>query len=106
MKLVSAIIQPYMFDKLSRALRKQKLTQFTMCAVKSYGVPDGESSIDLMSDKVRIDLFVHDDQAIEVSELIAKTVGTHQEGDGLIFVSELTHVINIDTDKYDSQAFS
>jgi nitrogen regulatory protein PII len=51
-------------------------------------------------------LFVQDDQAIAVSELIAKTVGTHQEGDGLIFVSELTHLVSIDTGKHDSEAFS
>lgn len=106
MKLVSAIIQPYMFDKLARALRKAKHAHFTMFPVKSAGVPEGESSIDLMSDKVRVDLFVQDDQAIEVLELIAKTVGTHQEGDGLVFVSEITYAININTGDRGAEAIS
>ena len=95
-----------MFDKLARALRKAEHTNFTMLPIKSFGVPDGELSIDLMSDKVRVDLFVQDDRAIEVSELIAKTVGTHQEGDGLVFVSDITHAINIDTGKRGTEAIS
>ncbi len=96
MKLVSAIIQPYMFDKLARVFRKTHHACFTVCPVKSFGVPDG-MSVDLMTEKVRVDVIVHDHEAIEVSELIASTVGTHQEGDGMIVVSEITYAININT---------
>ncbi len=96
MKLVTAIIQPYMFDKLARVFRQSHHANFTVYPVKSFGVPDGVS-VDLMTEKVRVDVIVHDHEAIEVAELIAKTVGTHQEGDGIIYVSEITHAININT---------
>jgi nitrogen regulatory protein PII len=95
-----------MFDKLARVLRKTKHEYFTMCPLKSFGVPEGENSVDLMSEKVRVDLFVQDDEAIEVSDLIAKTVGTHQEGDGLVFVSEITYAININTGQRGAEAIS
>jgi nitrogen regulatory protein P-II 1 len=97
MKLVTAIIQPYMFDKLARAFRKGHHSCFTVFPVSSSGVPDGDISVDLMTEKVRVDVVVQDDQAVEVSELIASTVGTHQEGDGIIFVSEISYAININT---------
>ncbi len=97
MKLVTAIIQPYMFDRLARVFRKSHLAYFTVSPCKSYGIPEGESTIDFLSEKVRVDLVVQDHEAIEVSELIADTVGTHQEGDGMIFVSEITYAININT---------
>lgn len=105
MKLVTAIIQPYMFDKLARVFRKTHHACFTVCPVKSFGDPDG-MSVDLMTEKVRVDVIVHDHEAIEVAELIAKTVGTHQEGDGMIFVSEITHAININTGRSGAEALA
>jgi len=93
-----------MFDKLARAFRKEHLSCFTMFPVKSYGVDEGGSSIDMLTEKVRVDIVVQDDEAVEVSELIANTVGTHQVGDGMIFVSEVTHAININTGKRGAEA--
>lgn len=103
MKLVTAIIQPYMFDKLARAFRKTHHACFTSCPVKSSGASEG-MSIDLMSEKVRVEVVVDDHEAIEVAQLIADTVGTHQESDGIVFVSELSHAINIGTGKLGAEA--
>jgi nitrogen regulatory protein PII len=95
-----------MFDKLARVLRKANFECFTVCPLKSFGVPDGASSIDLLSEKARVDLFVQDHEAIQVAELVANTVGTHQKGDGMIFVSEISYAINIDTGQRGSEAIS
>ncbi|MDZ4837702.1 MAG: P-II family nitrogen regulator [Candidatus Melainabacteria bacterium] len=104
MKLVTAIIQPYMFDKLARVFRKTHHACFTVFPVKSFGVPEGGMAVDLMTEKVRVDVVVQDEEAIEVAELIANTVGTHQEGDGMVFVSEISYAININTGQRGAEA--
>ena len=62
-------------------------------------------SIDYLHEMLRIDIFIKDDDAIELAELIASTVDTHQEGDGVIFVSDIIYAMNIDSGGTGTGAF-
>lgn len=100
MKLITAIIQPFMFERLARVLRRsEQVPVFTVSETRCAGVPDSSDSIDFLTDMLRVDVFVKRDQVDEVAELIAQTVTPNNEGEGLIFVSEIAHVVNIHTGK-------
>lgn len=96
MKMVTAIIQPFMLDKLTRALRKQALTGYTAADVQGSGADLIATGV-YMAPRVKLEIAVNDDQVDMVTELILKTVGTHQDGDGIIFVTNLEEIINIQT---------
>jgi nitrogen regulatory protein PII len=95
-KLITAIIQPFMLDKLARALRKQPITGYTAAEVQGSGA-DLLQTPAYLAPRVRVDIAVLDDQVELITEVIVNTVSTHQEGDGVIFVSPLEEVINIQT---------
>lgn len=95
MKLVTAIIKPFMLDKLARKLTKARITGFTVTDARGHG--HGAEEMEILSPRIKVELVVTDDYLDTVHELILKTVSTHQEGDGIIYVSPVESVTNIRT---------
>jgi len=95
-KLVTAIIQPFMVAKLARAIRKQPVTGYTITHVEGSG-RDLEASPDFVRPRAKIEIAVNDNQVEETIDLIVKTVSTHQEGDGVVFVTTIDAIVNIQT---------
>lgn len=96
MKLITAIIQPFMLDKLARALRKKQCTGYTATEVQGSGA-DLLQTPAYLQPRVKVEIAVNDHLVDEITEMIVSTVSTHQEGDGVIFISALEDVINIQT---------
>lgn len=96
MKLITAIIQPFMIDKLARVLRKEPISGYTVSKVDGSG-RDLALSPDYLRPRAKVEIAVNDEQVKQITELIAETVGTHQEGDGIVFVTAIETVINIQT---------
>jgi len=99
MKLITALIKPFFLDKLSRKLIGAPITGFTVTDARGYGQAREEDSVvmDLLSPRVRIEMVVLDDNVDAVTELIYNTCSTHQEGDGILFVTAVEAVTNIRT---------
>lgn len=95
MKLVTAIIQPFMTDKLARALYQAPVTGYTVIDCRGSNIE--EDSTDYWAARVRVEIAVEDESVKAMIDLILNTVGTHQQGDGMIFVTELLDAINIQT---------
>jgi nitrogen regulatory protein P-II 1 len=95
MKLVTAVIKPFMLDKLARALTKAPLTGFTVSEARGYG--HGHEEMEILSARVKVEIVVRNENLKTVCDVIVKTVSTHQEGDGILYVSDVESVTNIRT---------
>lgn len=105
MKLITAVIQPFMVDKLARVLRKQPATGYTITHVEGSG-RDLELTPEYVRPRAKFEIAVNDEFVCEIVELIIQTVGTHQEGDGLVYVTTIDSVVNIETGQENEVALS
>ncbi|GAA5315201.1 MAG: P-II family nitrogen regulator [Candidatus Pelagadaptatus aseana] len=104
MKLVTAIIKPFMLDAVREALSEVGVQGITVTEVKGFGRQKGHTElyrgaeyvVDFLP-KTKIEAAVADDQVDSVVETISKAAHSGKIGDGKIFVSSLEQVIRIRT---------
>ena len=104
MKMVEAIVKPFKLDEVTEALTKAGIQGMTVEEVKGFGRQKGhtelyrgaEYSVDFLP-KVKIQILVPDDKAVEVVQLITDAAKTGKIGDGKIFVTNVEEVIRIRT---------
>ena len=104
MKMVEAIVKPFKLDEVQEALTKSGVQGMTVEEVKGFGRQKGhtelyrgaEYSVDFLP-KVKIQILVPDDKAVEVVQLITDAAKTGKIGDGKIFVTNVEEVIRIRT---------
>jgi nitrogen regulatory protein P-II 1 len=102
MKLITAVIKPHMLDRLSLALLKAPITGFTVTDARGHGRDD--EGMDMLNARVRIDIVLLEDDVKQVCDLIIKICSTHQEGDGILYVTTVDSVVNIRTGAIDREA--
>jgi nitrogen regulatory protein P-II 2 len=111
MKMIVAIIKPFMLDPVRDALTEVGVQGMTVSEVKGFGRQKGhteiyrgaEYAIDFLP-KVKIEIAVSDDIVERVVETIQKAAATGKIGDGKIFVSEVLKAVRIRTGETDSDA--
>ena len=111
MKMIVAIIKPFMLDPVRDALTELGIQGMTVSEVKGFGRQKGhteiyrgaEYAIDFLP-KVKIEIAVGDDVAERVVETIQKSAATGKIGDGKVFVTELVKAVRIRTGETDSDA--
>ena len=111
MKMIVAIIKPFMLDPVRDALTELGVQGMTVSEVKGFGRQKGhteiyrgaEYAIDFLP-KVKIEIAAGDDIAERVVEAIQKSAATGKIGDGKIFVTELLKAVRIRTGETDSDA--
>lgn len=103
MKVIIAVIKPYMLDKLARALTKAPITGFTVCEARGWGRGDSGES-DLLNPRFRLEIVLLPSNVDAVTKIILQTVSTHQEGDGIMYVQDVETVVNIRTGAVDAEA--
>jgi nitrogen regulatory protein PII len=111
MKMIVAIIKPFMLDPVRDALTELGIQGMTVSEVKGFGRQKGhteiyrgaEYAIDFLP-KVKIEIAAADDVAERVVEAIQKSAATGKIGDGKIFVTELIKAVRIRTGETDSDA--
>lgn len=104
MKLVMAIIKPFMLDKVREALTEVGVQGMTASEVKGFGRQKGhteiyrgaEYQIDFLP-KVKIEVACSNEMVDRVVEAIQKSAHTNKIGDGKIFVVNLEQAIRIRT---------
>lgn len=98
MKLITAVIQPRMLERLASALRKARVPGLTVVEAKGFGRETFLSDWDqtgYLTTKTKVELAVNDDQVESLVELIQKTVTTGKSGDGIIFVTDILSSVRI-----------
>jgi len=111
MKLVTAIIKPFVLDQVRESLGNIGIQGITVTEVKGYGRQKGhtelyrgaEYQVDLLP-KVKIEIAVSDQLYDQVIEAIIDSADTGKIGDGKIFVTSMEEVIRIRTGERDEDA--
>ncbi|HTI86710.1 MAG TPA: P-II family nitrogen regulator [Alphaproteobacteria bacterium] len=111
MKLVMAIIKPFMLDKVREALTDVGVQGMTASEVKGFGRQKGhteiyrgaEYQIDFLP-KVKIEVACSNEMAERVVEAIQRSAHTNKIGDGKIFVINLEQAIRIRTGEKGAEA--
>ncbi|MDC0189245.1 P-II family nitrogen regulator [Gammaproteobacteria bacterium] len=111
MKLVTAIIKPFVLDQVRESLVNIGIQGITVTEVKGYGRQKGhtelyrgaEYQVDLLP-KVKIEIAVSDQLYDQVIEAIIDSADTGNIGDGKIFVTSMDEVIRIRTGERDEEA--
>jgi len=104
MKMIEAIIKPFKLDDVKDALVEVGVQGMTVSEVKGFGRQKGtketyrgaEYTTDFVP-KVKIELYVADNQVARVVETITRAAKTGSVGDGKIFVSDIGSVVRIRT---------
>lgn len=108
MKMIAAVIQPFMLTKITRALEEiEDFPGMTVIDVQGFGREKAhhepgarhsrfEDVVDFVK-KVRVEIAAHDDMAEQIVETIRRTAHTGNRGDGKIFVWLLDGAVRITT---------
>ena len=104
MKMIEAIIKPFKLDEVKDALLEVGVHGMTVTEVKGFGRQKGSKETyrgaEYTSDfvpKLKIEVYVADNQVAKVIETITRSAKTGSVGDGKIFVSDLSSVVRIRT---------
>ncbi len=104
MKMIEAVIKPFKLDEVKDALVEIGVQGMTVSEVKGFGRQKGTKEVyrgaEYTTDfvpKVKIELYVADNQVARVVETITRTAKTGSVGDGKIFVSDINSVVRIRT---------
>ena len=104
MKMIEAVIKPFKLDEVKEALVEIGVQGMTVSEVKGFGRQKGTKEVyrgaEYTTDfvpKVKIELYVADNQVANVIETITRAAKTGSVGDGKIFVSDISNVVRIRT---------
>ena len=111
MKQVEAIIKPFQLEEVKQALMKLGVEGMTVSEVKGFGRQKGHSelyrgaeySIDYLP-KVKIEILVPDEKAVQVVDAIVTAARTGKIGDGKIVITPVEEVIRIRTGERGAEA--
>ncbi len=104
MKLVSAVIKPFKLDEVKVAARECGVTGMTVSQVRGFGRTGGhieiyrgkEYEFDFV-DKLQVEIVTTDENVDHVVEAVAGAARTDTVGDGMLWVTDIEHVVRIRT---------
>jgi nitrogen regulatory protein P-II 1 len=104
MKLVTAIVKPFVLEDVKNALEQVGVLGMTVSEVQGYGRQKGhtevyrgaEYSVDFVP-KVRVEVVVDDNLAEKVVDAIVESARTGKIGDGKVWVTPVEAVVRVRT---------
>ena len=108
MKMITAVIQPFMLTRLTRALEEiNNFPGMTVVQVEGFGREKAhhnpavrhsriEDVVDFVK-KVRLEIVATDSMVTNIVETIVRTAHTGNRGDGKVFVLPVEHAVRIKT---------
>ncbi len=111
MKLVNAVIQSHKLEEVRDALAALGVEAMTVYEVKRFGLHETHKEFYRAADynvgflpKTKVEFAVSNELVDQAVDTLRNAAMTGEVGDGRIFVSELTHVIQIRSGKVDAAA--
>ena len=111
MKLVTAIVKPFVLEDVKGALEQIGVLGMTVSEVQGYGRQKGHTEVYRGAEytveflpKIRIEVAVPSERVDAVVDAIIASAKTGQIGDGKIFVFGLDHAVRIRTGETDAAA--
>ncbi|MCY7343985.1 MAG: P-II family nitrogen regulator [Pseudonocardia sp.] len=104
MKLVTAIVKPFVLEDVKGALEQIGVLGMTVSEVQGYGRQKGhtevyrgaEYSVDFVS-KVRVEVVADDTLADKVVDAVVEAARTGKIGDGKVWVTTVETVVRVRT---------
>ena len=104
MKLVSAVIKPFKLDEVKVAAREVGVSGMTVSQVRGFGRTGGhieiyrgkEYEFDFV-DKLQVEIVTTDALADQVVDAVSNAARTDTVGDGMLWVTDIEHVVRIRT---------
>ncbi|SHL29196.1 nitrogen regulatory protein P-II family [Pseudonocardia thermophila] len=104
MKLVTAIVKPFVLEDVKGALEQIGVLGMTVSEVQGYGRQKGhtevyrgaEYSVDFVP-KVRVEVVTDDTQVDKVVDAVVEAARTGKIGDGKVWVTPVESVIRVRT---------
>ena len=111
MKLVTAIVKPFVLEDVKGALEQIGVLGLTISEVQGYGRQKGhtevyrgaEYSVDFVP-KVKVEVVVDDEQADRVVQAVVDAAHTGRIGDGKVWVVPVENVVRVRTGERGSDA--
>ena len=111
MKLVTAIVKPFVLEDVKGALEQIGVLGMTVSEVQGYGRQKGhtevyrgaEYSVDFVP-KVRVEVVADDTNADKVVDAIVESARTGKIGDGKVWVTAVETVVRVRTGERGSDA--
>ncbi|KIQ01291.1 MULTISPECIES: P-II family nitrogen regulator [Pseudomonas] len=111
MKLITAIIKPFLLDAVREALTDVGVNGVTATEARGYGRQKGhtevyrgaEYEVQLLP-KIKLEMVVSDDLCQHAVDVILKTAHTGKIGDGKVFIQNLESIVRIRTGELDDAA--
>ena len=111
MKLITAIVKPFVLDEVKSALEQLGVLGMTVSEVQGYGRQKGhtevyrgaEYSVDFVP-KVRVEVVADDALADKVVDAVVEAARTGKIGDGKVWVTSVDTVIRVRTGERGSDA--
>jgi nitrogen regulatory protein P-II 1 len=111
MKLVTAIVKPFVLEDVKNALEQIGVLGMTVSEVQGYGRQKGhtevyrgaEYSVDFVP-KVRVEVVADDTNADKVVDAIVESARTGKIGDGKVWVTPVETVVRVRTGERGSDA--
>jgi nitrogen regulatory protein P-II 1 len=111
MKLITAIVKPFVLEDVKGALEQIGVLGMTVSQVQGYGRQKGhtevyrgaEYSVDFVP-KVRVEVLTDDTQADKVVDAVIEAARTGKIGDGKVWVTPVDTVIRVRTGERGSDA--
>ena len=104
MKMVTAIIKPFVLEDVKGALEQLGVLGMTVSEVQGYGRQKGHTEVyrgaEYSGDfvpKVRIEVVTDDSAAEKVVDAITETARTGKIGDGKVWVTPVESVVRVRT---------
>jgi nitrogen regulatory protein P-II 1 len=111
MKLVTAIVKPFVLDDVKTALEQLGVLGMTVSEVQGYGRQKGhtevyrgaEYAVDFVP-KLRVEVVTDDINAEKVVEAVVEAARTGKIGDGKVWVTTVETVVRVRTGERGSDA--
>ncbi len=111
MKLVTAIVKPFVLEDVKGALEQLGILGMTVSEVQGYGRQKGhtevyrgaEYSVDFVP-KVRVEVVADDTLADKVVDAVVEAARTGKIGDGKVWVTPVETVVRVRTGERGSDA--
>lgn len=111
MKLVTAIVKPFVLEDVKGALEQIGVLGMTVSEVQGYGRQKGhtevyrgaEYSVDFVP-KVRVEVVADDTNADKVVDAVVEAARTGKIGDGKVWVTPVETVVRVRTGERGSDA--
>jgi nitrogen regulatory protein PII len=109
MKIITAMVQPFMLDKVTDALEGiDGFPGMTVTDVRGFGrrgtAQERDMPLDIFIEKARIEIVTRDDMVETIVKTIARVAHTGNHGDGKIFVWPVERAVRIRTGETEEEA--